>query len=72
MLKHAAPDVLDAFSRLQKKVWSRVAEKLPNSWKLYYWNTERLVPEIMAPKSHPGHVDICGRLEDVFAIVLRK
>jgi len=65
-LEYASSSQLKDHTLLHKAIWGRVAEILPKSWKIFYWNTERLLPEITEPKPHPRHVDICGRLATVF------
>ncbi len=62
-LKYGDGGFPKAFILLYKRLWEAISSELPVSWKILYWNTSRLVPEIHKSKAHPRYLDIRARFD---------
>lgn len=54
--------LLNDFVILYKRLWRLLEKRLPISWKVMYWHSSLIVPEIDDPTEHPRHIDARKRL----------
>lgn len=57
--------ILSDFIKLYTRIWYKIAQKLPNSWKELYWYSSNLILEINDPSEHPHHVDLVERVDKI-------
>ncbi len=54
--------LLNDFVTLYKRLWQLLEKRLPMSWKVMYWHSNHIIPEIDDPTEHPRYIDARTRL----------